>query len=95
MLSHDLSLTAGSFVDPTNFTQQAPRFLQGATLSVHDRPDVWGASLDLRNLTDRRTQRVPRDPLVDDGIRVDQPVADFVGMPLAGRTWMISVRARR
>ena len=90
--AHDLSLTAGTFADPANWDLQPPRWLHGATLSVHDRADAWSLSLDVRNLFDRRVQLSPRDPLVDDGQLAPEPIVDFTGYPLAGRTWMLQLR---
>ena len=94
-LAHDLSVTAGTFADPANWDLQAPRWLHGLTAEVHDRDDVWGLSLDVRNLLDQRTQQVPRDPLVGDGVLVPEPLVDFTGYPLPGRTWMAQLRWRR
>jgi len=90
-VSHDLSFTAGTFTDPANWDLQAPRLLQGITVQVHDRVRAFTVSVDVRNLADRRVQQVPRDPLVDDGQRVPEPLVDFTGYPLPGRTWMVQL----
>ncbi len=93
-LSHDLSVTAGTFTDPTNWDLQPPRVLHGATLQWVDRTGVWAVALDVRNLLDRTVQQVARDPLVDDGLLAPEPVVDFVGYPLPGRTVMFSLRGQ-
>lgn len=88
-LSHELSFTAGTFDDPTNFYRQAPRALQAATGWVRRGP--WRLGVDVRNLTDRLVEQVPRDPLVDDGQLAPQPLEDFAGLPLVGRTVLVSL----
>lgn len=91
-LAHDLSFTAGTFTDPTNWDLQPPRLLLGGTLTWRDRSGVWAVEADVRNLLDRTVQTVARDPLVDDGLVAPEPVVDFTGYPLPGRTVMISLR---
>jgi len=88
-IAHELSYTAGTYDDPTNFYRQAPRALHAATASVGW--SSWSLGVDLRNLTDRIVQDVPRDPLVEDGVLVPQAVEDFAGLPLVGRTLMVSL----
>ena len=49
-------------------------------------------SLDVLNLTDRVVEVVPRNPLdpADDAMAV-QPITDFTGYPLPGRTFLVTV----
>ncbi len=90
-LSVDASFTAGTWADAANIAREAPRLLLGATgRAALGRG--WSLELDVRNLLDARTALVPRDPLVDDGIRVPQPLQDFGGYPLPGRTVLATLR---
>jgi outer membrane receptor protein involved in Fe transport len=91
-IASDLSLTAGTYSDRANHTLQPPRFLLGATATVRHGPVAL--ELDVRNLLDVRTVQVPRDPLVDDGVRVPATLVDFTGYPLPGRSFLLSVRWR-
>jgi iron complex outermembrane receptor protein len=91
-LAADLSLTAGTFSDRANQMLQPPRILVGATATVRRGPVAL--ELDVRNLFDVRTANVPRDPLVDDGVRVPATLVDFTGYPLPGRSFLLSVRWR-
>jgi hypothetical protein len=56
-----------------------------------DRPIEF--AIDVLNLTDRFVQVVPRDSLNpdDDAVVVD-PITDFVGYPLPGRTVLATLR---
>ncbi len=91
-VAHELSFTAGTFDDPTNFYRQAPRLLHAATAWVQTGP--WRAGLDVRNLADRLVEQVPRDPLVDDGELAPQALEDFAGLPLVGRTLLFTLSLR-
>jgi iron complex outermembrane receptor protein len=93
-VSSDVSLTAGTFADALNTDLQPARSFVGATASVRDRRQVFALTLDVRNLLDHTVQSVPRDPLVDDGLQTPEPLVDFVGYPLPGRTVMVGVRGR-
>jgi vitamin B12 transporter len=90
----DGSGTAGSWADTANFALQPPRLLLGATTGLRHERTGLALELDLRNLLDARTASVPRDPLVDDGLRVRQPLVDFTGYPLPGRTVWLALRGR-
>ncbi len=47
----------------------------------------------MHNIFDRTTQVVDRNPLdPSDTSRMVQPITDFVGYPLAGRTLMVTLR---
>jgi len=87
-----LSHTAGNYWDATNWYLSAPRTLLGLFARVQPSPRWPYLELEVRNLTDRRLQTVPRDPLnPDDGAMVVQPVTDFTGYPLPGRTFLITI----
>jgi outer membrane receptor protein involved in Fe transport len=80
-------LTDGVFSDAANLQRQATRAFHG--LSLRTTPFRAGPTLELevRNVADRRTDVVPRDPLAGDATPVQVPVTDFVGYPLPGRTF--------
>ncbi len=93
-VGHTWSYVAGNYWDATNFYPSPPRNLHGAFARV--RP-LSGVDLSLEasvlNLLDRSVEvvdRNPLDPAAD--ARALQPVTDFVGYPLPGRTWMFSLR---
>ncbi len=87
-----ISHTAGNYWDATNWYLAAPRTLLGLFARVQPGPRWPYLEVEIRNLTDRRLQTVPRDPLnPDDGARVVQPITDFAGYPLPGRTVLVTV----
>jgi outer membrane receptor protein involved in Fe transport len=82
----------GTFLDATNILGVPTRVLHGLTLRL--RPVDVGPTLEVRvsNVGDRLRQQVPADPLVGEASGlVWQPVVDFVGYPLAGRTVMVTL----
>jgi len=92
-MGHTLSHTASNYWDRTNFYLAAPRTLHG--LFARIRPLDAGPHIEVgvRNLLDRTVEVVPRNPLdPGDDARVVQPITDFTGYPLPGRTWMASLR---
>ena len=87
-----VSHTAGNYWDATNWYLAAPRTLVGLFARVQPGPRWPYLELEVRNLTDRRLQTVPRDPLnPDDGYLVVQPITDFTGYPLPGRTLLVTI----
>ena len=92
--SSDAAFLAGGFTDTANVARAPPRLLFGASCELWDRRRIVALALDARNLLGTRTASVPRDPLVDDGVRVQQPLMDFAGYPLPGRTLWLSLRLR-
>ncbi len=87
-----VSHTARNYWDATNWYMAAPRTLLGLYARVQPGPRWPYLELEIRNLTDRRLQTVPRDPLnPDDGALVVQPITDFAGYPLPGRTVLVTV----
>ncbi len=90
---YTFSYTAGNYWDATNWNLAAPRSLHGVFLRLQPGPRWPALELEIRNLTDRRVQVVPRDPLnPDDGARVVQPLTDFLGYPLPGRVVLVTLR---
>ncbi len=92
-LGHSYSHTSGNHWDRTNFYEAPPRRIHGAFLRVS--PGGWWPELnaDVHNLFDRRTEVVDRNPLdPSDPGRSVQPITDFVGYPLAGRTVVLTLR---
>jgi len=91
-LGYDLSHTSGNYWDATNWYLSAPRSLHGLSLRVQPGQAWPFVELDLRNLLDETLQAVPRDPLnPDDGAMAVQPLTDFAGYPLPGRSIMVTV----
>ena len=93
-LGHTWTYTSGNFWDATNWFETPPRSLHGAFLRATPAPAL-GFSLEasVLNLFDRTTEVVDRNPLDPaDTARALQPLTDFIGYPLAGRTWLFSVR---
>ncbi|MCA9489156.1 MAG: TonB-dependent receptor [Myxococcales bacterium] len=88
--SVDASLTSATWADTANIRREAARVLLGATAGARLGAG-WSLELDVRNALDQRTASVPRDPLVDDRIRVRQPLQDFGGYPLPGRTALLTL----
>lgn len=88
--SVDASLTSATWADTANIRREAARLLLGVTASAR-LGEGWSLELDVRNALDARSASVPRDPLVDDGIRVRQPLQDFGGYPLPGRTALLTL----
>jgi vitamin B12 transporter len=90
-LGHTFSYTAGNYWDATNFFLAAPRAIHGAFLRLGTgRISAEGSVL---NLTDRTVVVMDRNPLSDDDdTPILQPLTDFTGYPLPGRTWLLTLR---
>ncbi len=92
-LGHSLSHTASNYWDRTNFYEAPPRTLHGVFLRASPGPRWPELNIDVHNIFDRTTQVVDRNPLdPSDTSRMVQPITDFVGYPLAGRTLMVTLR---
>ena len=90
-LGHDFSWTAANTFDATGIFSAPPRAIHGAFARAGAGP-LW-AELGVRNLFDRTTLVWPVDPLAaPDGPRAVAPLTDFAGYPLAGRTFLFSLR---
>ncbi len=95
-VGHVWSYTDGNYWDRTNFYRAAPRSLHSVFARVQPGPRWPALELDVLNVTDRVAQVVPRNPLDPaDPARVVQPVTDFVGYPLPGRTLLVTLRYQR
>jgi len=90
-LGHTFSYTAGNYWDATNFFLAAPRSIHGAFLRLGTgRLSAEGSVL---NLTDSTVVAMDRNPLSDaDDTPILQPLTDFTGFPLPGRTWLLTLR---
>ena len=92
-VGYTYSFTDGNYWDETNWYLSAPRPIHGlfARVKSGGRRAVE-LSVDVLNVTDRIVEVVPRDALnPEDGLAVD-PITDFVGYPLPGRTVLAMVR---
>jgi len=88
---HTVEYTAGMFRDATNFFLDPPRMLHGVFARWTSGPLTVEAGV--TNLADRRTALVDRNPLSPrDDFEVNQPVTDYMGYPLPGRSWRLSLR---
>jgi iron complex outermembrane receptor protein len=95
-IGHTLSFTAANYWDATNWYLAAPRTLHGLFARVKPGEGAPEIELDVLNVADRIVQVVPRNPLDStDMTRVVQPLTDFSGYPLPGRTFLITVRWNR
>ena len=90
---HTFSYTDGNYWDRTNWYLSTPRAIHGLFVRVKPRDAGPSLELDVLNLTDRTVELVPRNPLEpEDDALVVQPLTDFVGYPLPGRTVMVTLR---
>lgn len=84
-----LDATTPTPLDSAGILRTAPRWILGASVRAVRGP--VSIELDGMNLTNRIIEEVPRDPLVPDGTRTDRAVTDFLGYPLPGRTFLLTV----
>ena len=57
------------------------------------RPQGLALEFAVQNLANRSSEEVPRNPLDPrDESTITQSITDFVGYPLPGRTWLLSLR---
>lgn len=95
-VGHGFSFTSGSYWDTTNWYLSTPRRFHDLFLRVQPGPErsPWpSVELSVLNLLDTTTEVVPRNRLDDeDEGWIVQPVTDFAGYPLPGRTWMFTLR---
>ncbi|MEC7986290.1 MAG: TonB-dependent receptor [Myxococcota bacterium] len=92
-LSHDWSYTSANYWDEANWYGSTPRSLHNAFVSFTLHARAPSLELSCLNITDNIVEWVPRNgPQSEDNTQIQQAVSDFVGFPIAGRTWMLSVR---
>lgn len=92
-VGHSYSYTDGNYWDRTNYYRAAPRHFHGLFARVQPGPKAPSVELSVMNLLDRTVQVVPRNPLDPTGADlVVQPITDFVGYPLPGRTVLFTLR---
>ncbi len=90
---HGFSFTSGSYWDATNWYLSPPRRFHDLFLRLQPSAGWPSAELSVLNLLDTTTEVVPRNRLDDeDEGWIVQPVTDFAGYPLPGRTWMVTLR---
>ena len=95
-VGHRWTYTSGNTWDRTNWYWAPPRNLHGAYVRVQPTPAWPSIEVDVMNLTDNDRQVMPRNVLdPSDGETVVQPLTDFLGYPLPGRTIMLNVRYDR
>ncbi|MCP4806220.1 MAG: TonB-dependent receptor [Proteobacteria bacterium] len=91
-LGHGWSYTDGNYWDATNWYESPPRNLHSVFLRAQPTPAWPSLEASVLNLFDRQVEVVPRNRLdPDDTGRTVQPVTDFVGYPLPGRTLLVSL----
>jgi len=91
-VGHTFSFTGANYWDATNWYRSAPRAIHGLFARVSATP-AWSVELDVLNVNDRIVEVVPRNPLdPSDSARIVQPITDFTGYPLPGRTLLVTVR---
>ncbi|MEL6344541.1 MAG: TonB-dependent receptor [Myxococcota bacterium] len=90
-VGHTFSYVADNYWDATNFFLAAPRAIHGAFARVGT--GRLSAEVSLLNLTDQTVVVMDRNPLSeDDDTPILQPLTDFIGFPLPGRTWLFTLR---
>jgi outer membrane receptor protein involved in Fe transport len=90
---YSLDLVAGNTLDVAGTTELPARVLNGAGAWLDvPRADGLRLALQIDNLFDARTMWLP-SPLSVGGTR-PYPLSDFLGFPLPGRTFWLTVRYR-
>lgn len=89
-VGHTLVHASATWHDAVNWYRSAPRTLHGAFVRVGS--ERLQVEAEVSNLADRIVESVPSNPLEPHGPRSLQPVTDFAGMPLPGRTIQLSLR---
>lgn len=89
-VGHTLTHASSTWYDAVNWYRAAPRTLHGIFVRLGS--DGLELEAEVSNLTDRIAERVPANPLDPEGASTVQPVTDFAGMPLPGRTLYLTLR---
>jgi iron complex outermembrane receptor protein len=91
-VGHAFSFTGADYWDATNWYRSAPRAIHGLFAKLSVTPAL-SVEMDVLNVTDRIAEVVPRNPLdPSDPARAVQPITDFSGYPLPGRTLLVTAR---
>ena len=91
-VGYRVDFTAGTYDSASNFYLQAPRPLHSAHLRVQLGSRLPWLSLEVRNLGDQIAALQARDPLhPDPDDRTLQPIEDFRGNPLPGRSLHVAI----
>lgn len=91
-LGWNVSHTAGTFEDATNWYLEPPRTVHGAHIRVQPGPRWPFLALEVRNLTDERVAVVPANPLdPTSDARAVKALTDFTGYPTPGRTFLATL----
>lgn len=92
-LATDLAGSSATHQDLGNRLSLGARLLWGASVRLSTRRRHWSVELDVRNVLDQLTVSVPLT--ADPTPRGPAAMVDVSGYPLPGRTWFLSLRARR
>lgn len=91
-VAHTWSHTSGTFTDAANTFSDGERDLHSVAISLRPSPKFPTVRAEVLNLLDVRGTTVDRNPLSgEDDTEIVQPLADFSGYPLPGRTAMVAV----
>lgn len=89
-VGHAFNYTDGNYWDAPNLLLASPRAIHGAFIRLGT--DQISAEASALNLTNTVVTISDRNPLSDDDdTTVLQPVTDFIGYPLPGRTWLFTL----
>lgn len=89
-LGHAFNYTDGNYWDAPNLLLAPPRAIHSAFLRLGTANLTAEASI--LNLTNQIVSIVDRNPVSDeDDTTVLQPITDFIGYPLPGRTWLFTM----
>jgi iron complex outermembrane receptor protein len=90
-LAHVYSYASATFLDAANILATGERSLHGLSAQIF-LPGGLRVAAEARNLLDVRATVVDRNPLSsEDDVPVAQPLADFSGYPLPGRTLSVAL----
>jgi outer membrane receptor protein involved in Fe transport len=88
----DLWVASRTWRDRANLVVDPGRTLVGAHLGWEQ--EEWSATLAVRNLLGHTAAAVPANALDPSGPATVVPLADYLGFPLPGRTWLLALAWR-
>jgi len=91
-VAHTIRHVSANFLDETNWIRSPPRTVQDIVIQGQPTEKWPTIELGVTNLADTIAEVVPSNPLDSKSERVLQPVTDFAGYPLPGRTFTLSLR---